>query len=154
MASPLILTWLRPPGATCCRQSSCRGRRRAPSLFSQTSPSAKPCTFSTLPGRIRSSFSEKARRGHLSFQRVAELCSCQGALTTLQVLDHHLAKPIAHVHLDKWTDHFRLQLKCAIFDYLGWTQSRNKTEQYSIQTETNVFYLTQKPNMKPVFTCS
>lgn len=62
-----------------------------------------------------SSFLEMAQNCYLSFQRVAELCSCQGALTTLQVLDHHLTKSIAHVHLNRQS-HFRFQQKCAGFD--------------------------------------
>lgn len=38
--------------------------------------------------------------GHLSIQGLAGLHPCQSALAALQVLDHHLAKSIAHVHLD------------------------------------------------------
>ena len=37
---------------------------------------------------------------YLRIQRLADLHSCQGALASLQVLNHHLAKSIAHVHLD------------------------------------------------------
>ena len=40
--------------------------------------------------------------GYLRVQRVASFHSCQGALTTTQVLDHHLAKSIVHVHLCTW----------------------------------------------------
>lgn len=99
---PMILTSLHPPGAAYCTQPSCQEHRCVPSLFSETSPSANKRTLEHSVAEC-SSFSEMVRRGYLSFQRLTELCSCQGALTTLQVLDHHLAEPIAHVHLNKQT---------------------------------------------------
>jgi len=41
--------------------------------------------------------------GYLRVKRLAGLHSGQGALTPLQVLDHHLAKSITHVHLHAQT---------------------------------------------------
>ena len=43
---------------------------------------------------------EFSPRGYLRVQGSTGLYSCQGALPALQVLDHHLAKSITHVHLD------------------------------------------------------
>lgn len=37
---------------------------------------------------------------HLRVQRLAGLHAGQGAVAALQVLDHHLAEAVAHVHLD------------------------------------------------------
>lgn len=109
-------TLLHPPEGAYCRLSSCPEHRHAPSQSSGTTPSVntthyqyvskRPTNAKCTHGCIWYSCRQNVHH-HLRAQRLAGLHSCQATVASLQVLDHHLAKSVTHVHLrphgEVWT---------------------------------------------------